>query len=61
MTLTATDATGPTAGPGRHVVLLVTSTVLAHLHALADFALTSRTTPDPDQPLPATFRQRRQS
>ncbi|MFE5703668.1 cytochrome P450 [Rhodococcus koreensis] len=46
---------GPTACPGRHVVLLVTSTVLANLFTRADFTLTSRTTPDPDQPLPATF------
>lgn len=46
---------GPTACPGRNVVLLVTSTVLANLFTRADFTVTSRTTPDPDQPLPATL------
>lgn len=54
MTLTATGA-GPTACPGRHAVLLVTSTVLTHLLAGADFTVTLRTTPDSAHPLPATF------
>ena len=55
MTLTATDAAGPTACRGGHLVLLVTSTALAHPFARADFTLTSRTTPHPTHPLPATF------
>ncbi|MGX6510562.1 cytochrome P450 [Rhodococcus sp. SJ-2] len=46
---------GPAACPGRNVVLLVASTVLANLFTRAGFTLTSRTTPDPDRPLPATL------
>ena len=46
---------GPTTCPGRNVVLLVTSTVLANLFTRADFAVTSRISPDPDRPLPATL------
>ncbi|WP_241962161.1 hypothetical protein [Rhodococcus opacus] len=39
--------------PGRNVVLLATSTAFANLFTPADFTVTSRTKPDPDQPLPA--------
>jgi cytochrome P450 len=46
---------GPTACPGRNVVLLVASTVLANLFTRAEFTVTSRTAPDPDRPLPATL------
>ncbi|MFC9553970.1 cytochrome P450 [Rhodococcus sp. NPDC056960] len=46
---------GPTACPGRNLVLLVASTVLANLFSRADFTVTSRTIPDPDHPLPATL------
>jgi cytochrome P450 len=46
---------GPAECPGRNVVLLTTSTVLAHmLHAL-DLRLTSTPRLSPTQPLPITF------
>lgn len=46
---------GPAGCPGRNLVLFVTSTLLAHLLAGAEFTLTSRLTPDPARPLPATL------
>lgn len=46
---------GPAVCPGRNLVLLVTSTVLARLLAAADFRVASDPAPAPDVPLPNTF------
>lgn len=43
---------GPAACPGRNLVLLVTSTMLAELHRQHRFTLLSRPTLAPDRPLP---------
>lgn len=44
-----------TTRPGRNLVLLVTSTLLGHLLHNAQFTVTSRLRPNPDEPLPATL------
>lgn len=46
---------GPAACPGRNLVLLVTSTLLARMLAAADFRVVSDPVPAPDRPLPNTF------
>ncbi|WP_068165196.1 cytochrome P450 [Rhodococcus phenolicus] len=46
---------GPAVCPGRNLVLLVTSTVLARLLDAADFRVVSDPAPAPDGPLPNTF------
>jgi len=46
---------GPAACPGRNLVLLVTSTLLARMLAAADFRVVSEPVPSPDRPLPNTF------
>jgi cytochrome P450 len=48
---------GPAECPGRNVVLLVTSTLLAHLLGGAQFTLTTTPRPSPAEPLPMTFNQ----
>lgn len=48
---------GPAECPGRDLVLLVTSTLLANLLSAARFELTSRPGLSPDDPLPMTFNQ----
>src|SRR4051812_18019785 len=48
---------GPAICPGRNVVLLVTSTLLANLLGVCDFSLTSTPRPSPESPLPMTFNQ----
>ncbi|SEH49871.1 Cytochrome P450 [Mycolicibacterium rutilum] len=48
---------GPAECPGRNLVLLVTSTLLAHLVGTLDFELTSDPKPSPDRPLPMTLNQ----
>ena len=48
---------GPAQCPGRNLVLLVTSTLLAHLIGRAQFTLTTTPGPSPAEPLPATFNQ----
>lgn len=48
---------GPAECPGRNLVLLVTSTLLAHLVGALDFELMSNPKPVPDRPLPMTLNQ----
>jgi hypothetical protein len=48
---------GPAECPGRNLVLLVTSTLLAHLLSALTFELTSTPRPSPDQRLPMTLNQ----
>jgi cytochrome P450 len=48
---------GPARCPGRNLVLLVTSTLLAHLLCGAQFTLTTTPRPSPTKPLPMTFNQ----
>lgn len=48
---------GPAECPGRNLVLLVTSTLLAHMMSALDFELTSEPKPSPDRPLPMTLNQ----
>jgi cytochrome P450 len=48
---------GPAECPGRNLVLLVTSTLLAHLIGGAQFTLTTTPSPSPAEPLPLTFNQ----
>jgi cytochrome P450 len=46
---------GPTACPGRNIVLFAASTFLAHMLESAQFTLMSKVKPDPGAPLPVTF------
>lgn len=48
---------GPAECPGRNLVLLVTSTLLAHMMSALRLELTSDPKPGPDQPLPMTLNQ----
>ncbi|KAA0101349.1 cytochrome P450 [Mycolicibacterium sp. P1-18] len=48
---------GPAECPGRNLVLLVTSTVLAHVLGSLDLRMTSSPRPSPEVPLPMTLNQ----
>jgi cytochrome P450 len=48
---------GPAVCPGRNLVLLMTSTLLAHLLSAMDFELVSSPKPSPERPLPMTLNQ----
>ncbi|MEO3758715.1 cytochrome P450 [Mycobacterium sp. B14F4] len=48
---------GPAECPGRSLVLLVTSTLLAHLLSVMDIELISTPKPAPERPLPMTLNQ----
>jgi cytochrome P450 len=48
---------GPAECPGRHLVLFITSTLLAQLLHMLSFELKSAPRPSPDQPLPMTLNQ----